>query len=116
MSFEHLTEQEILAIANPIMDNLMDASSEINHAKHVQVFTERLKGIVTEDYLKQVCKTYQSEKGNFFKREVVAVFKRPESAAVVWRQYFTKAQGEFVAEMVLVKVDGQYQGDHVMVF
>ncbi|PIE71710.1 MAG: hypothetical protein CSA22_01290 [Deltaproteobacteria bacterium] len=59
MNFEEMSQEEILAIANPIMDNLMEASTEINHQK---------------------------------------------------------AKGEFVAEMVLVKVDGQYKCDHVMVF
>ena len=36
MSFEEMTEQEILDIANPIMDNLMDASTSIDHERHVR--------------------------------------------------------------------------------
>ncbi|EGQ7967046.1 hypothetical protein U2G71_004530 [Vibrio vulnificus] len=116
MSFEKMSEDEILSIANPIMDNLMDASTEINHEKHVVDFTDRLKNIVTKEYLQKVCEKYQSEKGYFSTREVVAVFKRPDSAAIIWKQYFTKAKGEFVAEMALVKVGGKYKCDHVMVF
>ncbi|WP_281258250.1 hypothetical protein [Photobacterium lipolyticum] len=30
--------------------------------------------------------------------------------------YFTKAKGEFVAEMVLVEKDGRFLVDHAMVF
>ncbi|KFJ85700.1 hypothetical protein IJ23_20040 [Vibrio sp. OY15] len=116
MSFEEMSDEEILSIANPIMDNLMEASTEINHEKHVIDFTDRLKNIVTKEYLQKVCEHYQSEKGFFTTREVVAVFKRPNSAAIIWKQYFTKDKGEFVAEMALVKVDGKYKCDHVMVF
>lgn len=116
MNFEELSEQQILDIANPIMDNLMDASTEINHERHVQDFTDRMKKIVSKDHLQKICEQYQSEKGYFSQREVVAVFRRPDSAAVVWRQSFTKAKGDFVAEMVLVEIDGRYLCDHAMVF
>mgnify|MGYP006175050231 FL=1 len=72
--------------------------------------------IVTKDYLNEVCVMYQAEKGFFAQREPVAVFRRPESAAIVWKQYYTKAPGEHVAEMILVYEDGRYLVDHVMVF
>ncbi|MFW7522709.1 hypothetical protein ACODM8_01035 [Vibrio ostreicida] len=116
MNFEGMSDEDIVSIATPIMDNLMDASTEVNHEKHIGDFTDRLKNIVTKEYLKKVCENYQAEKGYFSAREVVAVFKRPDSAAIIWKQYFTKAKGEFVAEMVLVKVDGKFKCDHVMVF
>jgi hypothetical protein len=55
-------------------------------------------------------------KGFFAKREFVAGFKHPESIAVVWRQSFTKADDEFIAELVLVQQGGKYLVDHAMVF
>lgn len=116
MNFEELSNEEILAIANPIMNNLMEASTEINHERHVRDFTDRMKSIVTKEYLQKVCERYQAEKGFFLEREPVAVFKRPHSAAIVWKQSFTKAKGEFVAEMVLMEKDGKYLVDHAMVF
>jgi hypothetical protein len=50
MNFEKMSEKEILDIANPIMDNLMNASTEIGHERHTKDFTDRMKGIVTKDY------------------------------------------------------------------
>lgn len=116
MNFEEMSEDEIINIANPIMDNLMTASTNIDHASHIKDFTERMKDIVTEDYLQFVCEQYQEEKGYFADRELVAVFKRPESAVIVWKQLFTKAKGEFVAEMVLVHHNDRYLCDHAAVF
>lgn len=116
MNFESMSEKEILDIANPIMDNLMEASTDIDHKRHTRDFTERLKKIVTEEHLQKVCKNYQAEKGFFGERNPVAVFKRPESVAIVWKQSFTKANGEFVAEMVLVHQGGKILCDHTMVF
>ena len=116
MSFEKMSDQQVWDIANPIMDNLMDASTHIDHARHVQDFTDRLKVIVTPDYFECVCRQYQTEKGYFTNRTPITVLRRPDSAAILWKQRFTKAPGEFVAEMVLVHRDGRYWVDHVMVF
>lgn len=116
MHFKHLSEQEIVDIASPIMDNLMQASTDIDHAKHVQDFTDRAKAIVTKEHLEWECTKYQAEKGFWAERQLIAVFRRPDSAAIIWKQYCTKAEGEYVAEIVLVYVDGKYLVDHAMVF
>lgn len=111
-----MSDEQILGIANPIMDNLMEASTAIDYERHVRDFTERLKGIVTKEHLQRVCETYQREKGYFSRREPIAVFRRPGAAVIVWKQWFTKSEGEFVAEMLLVEKDGKCLVDHAMVF
>jgi len=116
MTLECMSEDEILRVANPIMDNLMEASTAIDHERHIRDFSDRMKAIVTKEYLQKVCEKYQKEKGYFSRREPVAVFKRPGAAAIIWRQWFTSAPGEFVAEMVLIEKDGRFLVDHAMVF
>jgi len=116
MNFTTMTDDEVLNIVEPIMDNLMSASTEINHQNHIRDFSDRLKGIVTKEYLESVCKKYQKEKGFFAKREFVSLFKRPDAVAVVWKQSFTKAQGDFVAELLLINKGEKYLVDHTMVF
>ena len=116
MNFEKMLNYEILDIANPIMDNLMESSTDIDHKRHVQDFTDRIKKITTKKYFQKVCEQYQEEKGFFAERKFVAIFRRPDSVALIWKQSFTKAKGEFVAELVLVHQDGKYLVDHVMVF
>jgi hypothetical protein len=44
MNWLEMSESEILAIANTIMDNLMQASTEIDHERHVKDFTDQLTG------------------------------------------------------------------------
>lgn len=116
MTFETLSDEELWAIANPIMDNLMEGSTEINHAKHCRDFTQRMLNIVTPEYLEKVCKSYQEEKGFFTTRLPVALFRRPGSIAFVWIQHFSKAKGDHVAEMVLVSEDDRFLVGHALVF
>ncbi len=116
MSLADKSDEEILAIATPIMDNLMNASTAIDYERHVRDFTDRLKAMLTREQLHAICHRYQSEKGFFAEREFVALFRRPDSVALIWKQRFTQQPGEFVAEMVLLEQDGRHLVDHVMVF
>lgn len=116
MELALMSDEEILLIATPIMDNLMDASTAIDHARHVRDFTERARAIVTPEHLQRVCQQYQREKGQFATRKPVAIFRRPDSVVVIWKQWFTRQSGEHVAELLLVEQDGRYLVDHVMVF
>ncbi len=116
MKLTEASDAQILAIVDPIMDNLMAASTAIDHARHVRDFTPRLRARISPEQLEAICRDYQGKRGFFAQRTLVAVFRRPDSIAVVWRQSFTKAAGEYVAELVLVEQDGRYLVDHVMVF
>ena len=92
-----MSNEDIMAIVNPIMDNLMQASTDINHKKHVQDFSNRLKSIVTEEKLKEQCKVYQEKLGFFAQRELVGIFRKKNDVRVFWRQWYTKSEDEFVA-------------------
>ena len=61
MLLANQSDEDILKIANPIMDNLMEGSTEIDHVKHTRDFTDRMKRIVTKDHLEKVCRRYQAE-------------------------------------------------------
>lgn len=116
MELALLSDEEILAVATPIMDNLMAASTAIDHERHVRDFTARARAIVTREHLQRVCEQYQRDKGFFARRKPVAIFRRPDSVVVIWKQWFTQQPGEFVAELLLIEQDGRYLVDHVQVF
>ncbi|MEE8288229.1 MAG: hypothetical protein V3R25_02320 [Nitrosomonadaceae bacterium] len=110
------TDEEILMVVNPIMDNLMEGSTEVNYEKHARDLTDRLKKIVTKKALQRMCSEYQSEWGLFEERVFIALFRRTDSVAVVWKQSCSKTDDEFVAEAVFVEKNRKYLVDHTMVF
>ena len=116
MNLTSMSNEEILRIVDPIMDNLMQGSTEIDHEKHSRDFTERLKKIVTPDRLQKMCTDYQAKWGYFQEREFVALFRREDSLAVVWKQRCSKTQNEYVAEAVFIERNGKYLVDHAMVY
>lgn len=110
------SDEEILAVVNPLMDNLMQGSTEVDHAKHVRDFTDRLKSLVSEEGLKRMCEHYQADIGFFTDREALSVFRRQDSVGVVWRQAASKTDDELIASIVVVEQDGRYLVDHALVY
>lgn len=115
MNWLTMSDEEIMAIAGPIMDNLMQASTDIDHEKHVRDFSDRLKEIVTEENLAQQCRTYQAELGYFATRELVGIFRKRTDVRVFWRQWYTKSEDEFLAFIHLKEVGGRIQVVNVSV-
>lgn len=114
--FAALDDTALWTLGNALMDNLMEASTRIDHAAHVRDFSVRARAIVTPEHLERVCRAYQAEKGFFAAREPVALFRRPTSVAFVWRQFYTRAAGEYLAEMIIIREDDVVRVDHVVVY
>ena len=76
MDLSEKSAKEILSVATPIMDNLMDGSTERNHKKHTRDFTDRAKRIVTKENLEKQCKEYQAKWGYFARESLWESFGR----------------------------------------
>jgi len=70
MNWLKLSDDEIMELVTPIMDNLMEASTEINHEKHVRDSSENMRNIVTKEELEKQCNAYQESLGFFYKTRV----------------------------------------------
>ena len=116
MKFALQSDDEIRAIIEPMIDKMLEGSTQRDHDKHVADFTTRLKVIVTEENLARQCEAYQDEVGFFRKRDFIALFRRQHSIAATWRLFFTKSDDEFVLEAMFVMRDGTLQIEHCMIF
>lgn len=115
-AFAELSDQEALKIANQMMDALMQASTDKHYQKHIQHFSKRAQSMLDETQFEVVCDVYQKKYGFFTTRKFIHLFRRPDSIAVVWQQHYSKVEGAYVAEMVMIIEDGQYKVDHAFVF
>lgn len=111
-----LTDQDALKIANQMMDDLMNASTQKDYIKHIRHFSKRAQNILDETQFEVICEVYQKKLGFFQDRAFIALFRRPDSIAFIWRQTYSKAKGDFVAEMVMIVEYGEYKVDHAFVF
>ena len=112
-SLIEMEEDEILSVVEALMDNCLEGSNENNHAKHVKDFTNRMKRIVTPENLEQ--QLSQSPRSYFRERKFIALFKRENSVAVVWKQYISLSEDELVNQAIFVQRDNRILIDHCMI-
>lgn len=80
------SDEEILRIASPIMDNLMEASTEIDYEKHILNHTERAKKTISKEDLEKMCRLYQTEFGVFTDREFMGIARHHNYINIVWKK------------------------------
>ena len=115
MDLSNKSDEEIRSIATPIMDNLMEGSTEINWEKHTRDHTERTKKILTKEELERQCKDYQSKFGTFTDREYLGVTKHQDYVNVIWKQKMSKSSNEYTAILSLVQEGNRYLVDRCWV-
>ena len=109
MNWLKMSDAEIMKIVDPIMDNLMEASTEINHKKHVRDFSQNMKNIVTKENLEKQCRQYQKDLGQFGKRELMGIFKKSSDVRVFWKQWYTQSDDEFLAFVHIMENNGKIE-------
>lgn len=115
-SFEALSDAELIDIANEMMNQLMDASTRKDYEAHIHHFSKRAKSILDEIHFKVICDVYQEKYGFFTARKFVALFRRPDSVALIWKQNYSRVIGDYVAEMVMIIEEDQYKVYHAYIF
>jgi len=107
MLLSQMSDTEILDLAKPIMDNLIEGSTEEDWSKHTRDFTDRIKASLSEEELLKQCKFYKSKFGNFDKRSPVGITRHPDYVNTIWKQEMTESSGEFMAILTLVERKGK---------
>ncbi|WP_420547008.1 hypothetical protein [Curvivirga sp.] len=116
MNLQEKSDAEILAIVDPMMGNIVSSSINFDYEAHIRDFSDRIKTHVSKEGFQKVCEECQSELGLFEGRDLVRIFRRPDSIAVIWAQKFSKCNGEYVAEMVVKEENDTIKIDHVYFF
>ncbi|WP_425467099.1 hypothetical protein [Plasticicumulans acidivorans] len=57
------SDAQIMAVVDPIMDNLMAASTAIDYERHARDFTERARSGLSHKALQSICEHYRSRRG-----------------------------------------------------
>lgn len=108
MDLEQVSEEVLLKVANPIMDNLMDASTNNNFERHIRDFSDRIKRKFTQDDFQRQREEYRSKWGDFTKRDYIGSTKTGKAVNIYWKQRFSDTDDEFLAVLTLSQEDGRY--------
>ncbi|MEO1685387.1 MAG: hypothetical protein AAFS06_19275 [Cyanobacteria bacterium J06631_12] len=108
MKLAEQSDSEILKVANPIMNNLMEASTDIDFEKHTKDFSDRIKKNFTKEDFQKQCQGYQSKLGIFADREFMGTTRHDKLVNVYWKQRLSKTEDEFLATLSLSQQGSRY--------
>ena len=107
MNIVEKTDEEILAIANPLWRDLVKNSNEGKYGEFVKNFSSSMALAMNQVVAGH--QFAQSELARNLSEEVdsLGIIRRGEHVTVLYRQRSTKKQGEWLGRLVLGYEDGQ---------
>ena len=113
MQLSKMSTEEVLEVVEPLMDNCLAGSNENDHAKHLEHFNQRMKGIVTPEELNRQLAV--SPRAYFTDRVFLHLFRRQHSVGIVWQQHTSLNDDELINQAIFVEQSGQVLIDHCMI-
>jgi len=106
MDFAQKTNDEILRIADPILDDTIRAGNERNW----DLFSKYMpKEYITEEHRKNIEAQWSNNillTSLTLRREFIDILRRKDCVVVLWKVWSTELEGEFVAVLSLEDQDG----------
>ena len=107
MQFFEKAEEDILELANPIWDKLVEGSNEMNYEKISKHFSKSMLTKVDKNNLDNQWETNEVLTGLSTRREYLGCLRRGRFVTILRKQLSFKAQGNFLAQLVLGTEDNE---------
>ena len=107
MDFSKLSDQEILKIADPLWENIVDGLNEKNHAKVSRDFSKSMLEGVSEEFLDEQWKHNPVLTSLSKEKSFLGCLHRESKVTILWRQLSTRVSGEFLFRLTLTNEGGQ---------
>lgn len=114
MSCLDLTDADILKIAEPMMDDIMLGVARRDYKLHSVHFSVALKSTLGQETFLSACDQREADWGLPGHRELVAVFRKNKSFSLIWKQHYTRSQGEVMALTTVALKGGRYFVDYFL--
>ena len=114
MSCLELDDNDILKVANPMMDDIIRGLARRDYALHSCHFSVNLKSLGGPEAFLEACDQYEADWGSPGQRELVAIFRKQKSFTLVWDQQFSNLEGQVMAAMTVAVKGGRYFVDHLL--
>lgn len=102
------TDGEIQAIAEPLLDNLLDAFKENDYSKYSRDLDDSLKSIVSEKKFIEADKRTEAIFGNCQLRKYLGFLKKSNMTVVLWKAKFDKVEDDILIKLAMLKKGGRY--------
>jgi len=114
MSCLELKDDDILKVANPMMDDIIRGLARRDFTLHTCHFSVQLKSIGSPETFLLSCDEYANRWGEPGQRELVSIFRKEKSFTLIWNQHFSQTNGQVMAVQTIALKGGRYFVDYFL--
>ncbi len=102
------TDQEVQAVAEPLLEGVLAGFNDGNYAKYSQNFDETLKEAISEKKFQKVRAQILKTLGKYRSRTYLGFLKQHGATVVLWRGRFTESDDDVLIKLVASKRQDRY--------
>jgi len=114
MSCLELDDDEILHVANPMMDDIIRGLARRDYSLHSCHFSVDLKSRGDPEEFLAYSDNCAAEWGTPGERVLVSIFRKPKSFTLIFDQPFSKSEGQVMSMMTVALKGGRYFVDQLL--
>ena len=102
------TDEEVRAIAEPILDNILEGFKTDDYVKYSRDLDDTLKETISENKFLETDRQIESSIGNYQSREYLGFLTKGQMTVVLWKGRFDKSVDDVLIKLVVSKRKDRY--------
>jgi len=102
------TNETVAAIAEPILDNILEAFEQNDYVKYSRDFDDTLKESISDKKFVEVDRYFEGSLGNYQDREYLGFLVKGQMSVVLWKARYDKSEDDVLIKLVLSKRADKY--------
>ena len=95
------SDEEIFALAEPLLQNMLDGASELHYAKFSKDFSHGMKSIMPEDLFLEQTIGINKVRGKCITRKTLGVLRKNKTVLVLWSARYDKTNDDMLIQLKL---------------
>jgi len=102
-----VNDSQVRAVADPMLDSILDGLKEDNYWKYSRNFDDTLKKSISEERFSEIRGQIEGKIGNCLYREYLGYLNREKMTIVLWRAKFDKSDNDIMIKLTVSKINDQ---------
>jgi len=94
-------DKEIQAVADPILDNILDGFNKKNYTRYSKDFSVELISQLSEETFVQTVEQIKTHLGDYQSRQYLGFLSRDDMTLVLWKGRFEKMEADVLIKLTL---------------
>ena len=102
------TNEEVRAVAEPILDNILEGFKTDDYVKYSRDLDDTLKETISENKFLETDRQIESSIGNYQSREYLGFLTKGQMTVVLWKGRFDRSVDDVLIKLVVSKRKDKY--------